>query len=200
MIKNLLFDLGGVIMDIRRQNAVDALKRIGMSDADSFLGEYVQQGPFLALEAGDITPEEFRNQIRSHIGTPVSDEQIDDAFTQFLIGIPIHRLDALERLHANYRIYMLSNTNSIMWNRFIVNEFEKCGHNIDYYFDGIVTSYEAKCVKPGRKIFETVVERFGIKPEETLFFDDSCKNIEAAREMGFNTAHVEPGAEFINLI
>ena len=200
MVKNLLFALGGVIMNIRRQNAVDALIKIGMADADSFLGDYSQQGPFLKLEEGAISESEFRNEIRVLIPVDVTDEQIDDAFCHFLLGIPKYRLDALENLHKSYKIYMLSNTNSIMWNSVISDEFKKAGHDINYYFDGLVTSFEAKCVKPDAKIFNSVVENFNIKPEETIFFDDSQANIDAAAALGFKTAYVMPGTEFMDLI
>lgn len=200
MVKNLLFDLGGVIMNIRRQNAVDALIKIGMADADSFLGDYAQQGPFLKLEEGAISESEFRNEIRVLIPVDVTDEQIDDAFCHFLLGIPKYRLDALETLHKSYKIYMLSNTNSIMWNSVISDEFKKAGHDINYYFDGVVTSFDAKCVKPDAKIFNSVVENFNIKPEETIFFDDSQANIDAAAALGFKTAYVMPGTEFMDLI
>ncbi len=200
MVNNLLFDLGGVIMNIRRQNAVDALIKIGMADADSFLGDYAQQGPFLKLEEGAISESEFRNEIRVLIPVDVTDEQIDDAFCHFLLGIPKYRLDALENLHKSYKIYMLSNTNSIMWNSVISDEFKKAGHDINYYFDGVVTSFDAKCVKPDAKIFNSVVENFNIKPEETIFFDDSQANIDAAAALGFKTAYVMPGTEFMDLI
>lgn len=187
-------------MNIRRQNAVDALIKIGMADADSFLGDYAQQGPFLKLEEGAISESEFRNEIRVLIPVDVTDEQIDDAFCHFLLGIPKYRLDALETLHKSYKIYMLSNTNSIMWNSVISDEFKKAGHDINYYFDGVVTSFDAKCVKPDAKIFNSVVENFNIKPEETIFFDDSQANIDAAAALGFKTAYVMPGTEFMDLI
>ena len=111
----LLFDLGGVIMDIRRDNAVEALRALGMADADDFLGEYGQKGPFLTLEKGEITPGEFRDELRPMLRPGVSDAEIDAAFNRFLTGIPLERLRALERLHATHSIYMLSNTNPIMW-------------------------------------------------------------------------------------
>ena len=200
MVKNLLFDLGGVIMNIRRQNAVDALVKIGMSDADSFLGDYAQQGPFLKLEEGKLSEGEFRAEIRALIPNPVTDAQIDDAFCQFLLGIPEYRLEALERLHKKYKIYMLSNTNPIMWNSVISEEFKKLGRDMNYYFDGIVTSFEAGCAKPDAEIFHAVVRNFGIKPEETIFFDDSQTNIDAAAALGFGTVYVGPDCDFVDLI
>lgn len=200
MIKNLLFDLGGVIMDIRRLNCVKSFERIGMTDADSFLGEYAQKGPFLLLEEGAITPEQFRNEVRKLIKGDVTDEQIDSAFCDFLIGIPRHRLETLRELKTRYGIYMLSNTNPIMWHSRIAEEFRQEGFDINYYFDEIVTSFEARSIKPDRLIFETVITKCGINPEETLFLDDSQKNLDAATQLGFKTALVTPGSEFINLI
>ena len=200
MIKNLLCDLGGVIMDIRRLNCVASFERLGMKDADSFLGEYSQKGPFLQLEEGAISEAEFRTAVRQFIDGEVSDEQIDSAFCDFLVGIPKYRLEQLRELKKQYGIYMLSNTNSIMWHSRIAEDFRQEGLEREDYFDGIVTSYEAKSIKPDAKIFHTVVEKLGIKPEETLFLDDSQKNLDAAAELGFQTLLVTPGSEFFELL
>ena len=200
MIKNLLFDLGGVIMDIRRLNCVASFERLGMKDADSFLGEYSQKGPFLQLEEGAISEAEFRTAVRQFIDGEVSDEQIDSAFCDFLVGIPKYRLEQLRELKKQYGIYMLSNTNSIMWHSRIAEDFRQEGLEREDYFDGIVTSFEARSIKPDAKIFHTVVEKLGIKPEETLFLDDSQKNLDAAAELGFQTLLVTPGSEFFELL
>lgn len=200
MIKNLMFDLGGVIMEICRMNAVDALRDLGMTDADEYLGEYEQRGDFLALERGEITPEEFRDRLRRHIGrTDISDEAIDAAFSRFLTGIPVRRLRELEALHRHYNIYMLSNTNAIMWNGEIMSEFRKDGHDMDYYFDAVVPSFAVHAYKPEAAIFEAAGRICGIRPEETLFFDDSQRNVDAARALGFNAVLVPEGAEFTSL-
>ena len=127
MIKNLLFDLGGVIMDIRRLNCVASFERLGMKDADSFLGEYSQKGPFLQLEEGLINEAQFRDAVREYIDGEVTDEQIDKAFCDFLVGIPTYRLEQLRQLKKQYGIYMLSNTNPIMWHSRIAEEFRQEG-------------------------------------------------------------------------
>ena len=200
MIKNLLFDLGGVIMDIRRLNCVASFERLGMKNADSFLGEYSQKGPFLQLEEGAISEEEFRTAVRALIDGEVSDEQIDSAFCDFLVGIPKYRLEQLRQLKKSYNIYMLSNTNSIMWRSRIAEDFRQEGLEREDYFDGIVTSFEARSIKPNAKIFHTVVEKLGINPDETLFLDDSQKNLDAAAQLGFHTLLVTPGSEFFELL
>ena len=176
-IKNLLFDLGGVIMDIKRENCVRAFEALGMSGANELLGEYSQKGAFLLLEEGTITPEQFREEIRKNISGDVTDEDIDKAFCKFLLGIPPHRLGALEELRKHYKIYMLSNTNSIMVNSDIKHYFRVCGKELEDYFDGLVLSYEAKSIKPDLRIFEYAKSHLGIVPEETLFLDDSQKNL-----------------------
>ena len=201
MIKNLLFDLGGVIMDLDRDHCVRAFERLGMKDADDFLGVYGQKGAFLALESGKIDADEFHRQVRPMIDRPeVSDEEIDNAFNEFLVGIPVARLEALRALRKDYKIYLLSNTNPIMINSRIAEEFRKEGFEMADYFDGIFTSYEAGCCKPGKEIFDYNEREGHIKPDETLFFDDSQANVDAARSYGFNAVLVKPGDEFKNLL
>lgn len=198
-----MFDLGGVIMDIRRENAVEALTKLGMEDADRLLGNYGQHGIFLKLEEGTVSVDEFHDEVRKFFPEgrqDITDKQIDDAFMKFLIGIPVHRLRTLERLHKSYGIYLLSNTNIIMWNGEIKKAFEEDGHDINYYFDGIVTSFEAHYNKPDDGIFEYAIKTLGIDPRETLFLDDSTKNLEASEKFGFQTLHVSTDSEFENLL
>lgn len=189
-IKNLLFDLGGVIMQIDRKRCEAAFRSLGFEDVGDYLGDYGQKGAFAALEAGEITAGEFRAAIRRHIAHEVSDREIDAAFEAFLIGIPLERLHELEELRKHYNIYLLSNTNPIMWNGFIAESFREDGKDIGRYFDGMVTSFEARCMKPSPKIFSYCSEKLGIEPGETLFFDDSEANCEAARRCGFHAARV----------
>jgi putative hydrolase of the HAD superfamily len=197
----LLFDLGGVIVDIRRQNCIEAFQRLGFQDIAQFLGDYGQQGPFLLVEEGAISPDEFRNIIRRHIPTSVTDQQIDDAFNAFIVGIPLHRLQALRRLRQDgHPTYVISNTNKIMWESSLKRAFEQEGLRCADYFDGIVTSFEAKCCKPAPGIFNQVVERFHINPAETIFFDDSLDNCKAAEALGFKAVHVPEGTEFTDLL
>lgn len=200
MIKNLLFDLGGVIMDIEKERCVAAFEELGLRDARSYFGDFSQQGPFMRLEQGTISPDEFHTALRTGLPEGVSDEAIDRAFCKFLTGIPAHRLDELRRLRRSYRVYMLSNTNPIMWKSKIRDDFGQQGLTREDYFDGIVTSFEAKALKPDRAIFDYACRKLGIRPEETLFIDDSQANLDAAAALGFRTALAAPHTEFIQVI
>lgn len=200
MTKNLLFDLGGVIMDIDRNRAVKAFSDLGMADADSFFDPYVQRGLFLQLEQGAITPGQFRTQVRPRFSRYVTDAEMDSALQKFLIGIPAERLERLCRLRAaGHGVYLLSNTNAIMWNGMIADEFRKLGGDVNDYFDGIVTSFEVKMCKPDPRIFEYTVKKTGIVPADTTFYDDGEANVEAARRCGFKAVRVTPTDDFMSL-
>lgn len=201
MPKNLLFDLGGVIVDICRENCVDAFIGLGLQDADKYFGLYAQTGIFMAIEDGSATKEEFRDFLRPLLSEGTTDAQIDEAFQKFIIGVPRHRLEALRQLRdQGYKIYLLSNTNPIMWSGVLAREFTAEGMCREDYFDGMVTSFEAKCAKPDPKIFRYTIEKLGIDPSDTLFFDDGLVNVEAARAEGFQAVHVLPNTEFTDYL
>ena len=198
-IKNLLFDLGGVIMDIDRERCVRSFERLGLRDASSYFGDYGQQGPFEAIEKGTIGVDEFHRVLRDVL-PGVDDGQIDRAFNAFLVGIPARRLEWLRELRGRYGIYLLSNTNAVMWDSRIASAFRAECREREDYFDGMVMSFEAKALKPGAEIFRYACDKLGIRPEETLFLDDSLANVEAARALGFAGAQVPPGVEFMDIL
>ena len=187
-------------MDLKREDCVRAFEALGMQNAENVFGEYSQTGAFLALEEGAISVGEFHDEVKTMLPAGVSDEQIDEAFGRFLVGIPMHRLKALEELCKNFNIYLLSNTNPIHIHGRIAKYFAIDGKKIEDYFDGLVLSYEAKAAKPNRAIFEYAISHLNIEAEETLFIDDSQKNLDAASQLGFGVARVKPGEEFMNVL
>ena len=201
-IKNLLFDLGGVIMDIEKDRCVEAFRQLGLENPDRFFGEYGQGGCFGQLESGQISADEWRQQVRGLIGkNDITDKEIDSAFMAFLIDIPTKRLENLLELKKKYGIYLLSNTNPVMWNSFIADRFRQIqGLDINDYFDGVVTSFEAKSLKPSPEIFEYTARTLHIDPAETVFSDHSLQNCQSAAALGWGTVHVAAGNEFIDLI
>ncbi len=199
-IKNLLFDMGGVIVDLDRNRCLQALLDIGLEDADNLIGLYIQEGVFADLEAGQISAADFRAEVHKDLPPEVTDEQLDAAFSSFIVGIPRRRLECLRQLRKRYGVYLLSNTNPIMYEGILAELFKQEGLTVDDYFDGITVSYKAGCSKPYRGIFDYAVETMGIVPEETLFLDDGPDNIEAARQLGFNALLVPPGTEFEDLL
>lgn len=191
-MKNIIFDLGGVVIDLKRQNAADALEALGITDAPELLGEYEQKGPFLLLEQGLTTTADFYDKILPRCRPGTSCTEIRDAFEKFLVAIPIERLQALKELRAKgFRLFVLSNTNPLMFNHWIDLAFRQEGLSINDYFDGVVTSFQEKMCKPDPEIFRHVVDRYGLDPAETLMLDDSAKNCESARSIGLNALQID---------
>lgn len=189
-------------MDIRRSDCIAAFRRLGMEHPEQFLGEYVQGGPFRGIEDGSLDAPRFRDQLRPYLREGVTDREIDSAFEAFLVGIPGHRLEALRRLRERgYRVCLLSNTNPIMWEGKISDEFRKLGESgPEAYFDTMIRSYRVGVMKPDPEIFRIAARECGIEPDETLFLDDSSANLQAAAKEGFATLLVGPGQEFESLL
>lgn len=192
----LVFDLGGVLINLNKQACVDAFRALGFDDVEKYLGEYEQQGIFGQLEAGDISPAKFRDGVRSAMGKSVSDEEIDRAFNAFLLDLPLYKLEMLRQLKSNYRILMLSNTNAIMFDYICDTAFRQEGLTVHDYFDEIYVSHEMGCTKPHACIFEQLIAKSGITPSRTLYVEDSAANLAAATPFGFQTLLVQPCEDF----
>lgn len=192
-IKNVIFDLGGVVIDLDRNKAVEALEGLGIKDAGDLLGLYKQEGTFLKLEKGEIDAAEFYDELLAKCPPGTTTVQIRDAFEKFLIGLPVVRLSMLANLRLNgYKVFALSNTNPVMYNHWIDRAFRQEGLDITYYFDGIVTSFQDHCCKPDSKIFRNLLLKYDLNPAESLMLDDSEANCKAAEASGMKAICVKP--------
>lgn len=190
-IQNIIFDLGGVVIDLDRDRAVRALQALGLKEADEMLGLYGQQEPFLGLETGQLSTADFFDLMREKMNPGVTDSMITSAFNEFLVDLPVERLKMLRRMRmAGFRIFVLSNTNPVMFNTWIDRAFRQEGGTVNDYFDGVVASYEELMCKPDVELFRTVIRRYGLNPSETLMLDDSDKNCRAAAEAGTHAFRV----------
>ncbi|MDE6650087.1 MAG: HAD family phosphatase [Muribaculaceae bacterium] len=184
-IRNVIFDLGGVVIDLDRDRAVHALEELGLNDVDDMLGLYGQKEPFYGLETGERSTADFFDLLRSRMKEGVTDTEITEAFNKFLVNLPSGRLKMLRRMReAGYRIFMLSNTNPVMYQTWIDRAFRQEGKTVNDYFDGIVVSFQELMCKPDVAIFQTLMRRYGLNPSETLMLDDSENNCNAAKEAG----------------
>lgn len=184
-IENVIFDLGGVVIDLDRDRAVKALEQLGLKEANEMLGLYGQKEPFYGLETGERPAGEFFDIMRAKMKPEVTDMQITEAFNKFLVELPEKRLEMLRRMRmAGYRIFMLSNTNPVMFHTWIDRAFRQEGGSVNDYFDGIVVSFQELTCKPDVTIFKNLMRRYGLNPSETLMLDDSEKNCQAAAEAG----------------
>lgn len=189
--KNIIFDLGGVVIDLQRDMAVRALDTLGIKEASHLLGEYGQKGPFLLLETGEMTDAELYDLLLPMCKPGTTCTDLRDAFEDFLEALPLERLETIRQLREEgFSLYVLSNTNPIMFHHWIDNAFRAEGKSINDYFDGIVVSYQEKTMKPDPQIFQNLVDRYHLNPEETLMLDDSEANCQSARSIGLSAIRI----------
>ena len=196
-IKNIVFDLGGVLIDLSHDQAVRRFEEIGVVDAAQLLDPYEQKGIFLEVENGTITADEYCQKLREHTGKDLSYEEIKHAWLGFIVDVPPYKLDYLLKLRERYNVYLLSNTNPIIqegWAR--TDQFSAAGRPIGDYFDKMYTSYEVGVTKPDRKIFDYMIADSGLIPSETLFVDDAKSNVEVGRSFGFQTYQPANGEDW----
>lgn len=188
MIKNIVFDLGGVIMTIDHAEALRRFKALGLADAERQLDPYTQTGIFGDVEEGKITADEFRRELGRMVGRELSFEECKHAWLGYRKEVPARNLDLLKRLRAEgYRLVLLSNTNPFMMDWGLSPAFDGKGGSLGDYFDALYMSFRIGVMKPDPAFFKHVLGKEGIRPEESVFVDDGPRNIEAARALGFNT-------------
>lgn len=199
---NVVFDLGGVILDIDRDACVAALDALGLEDAASMLDLYKQSGSFLALEEGRMSAAEFFDELRGKCTrADVKDAEICRALGLFITALPVSRLQALRNLRASgKRVFALSNTNPVMYPTVIAALFRQEGLEIDDYFDGQILSFREQVCKPDAAIYRRLLNRYKLDPARTIFIDDSAKNCEAAEAEGIAAALLPAGAEFMDVL
>lgn len=184
-VKNILFDFGGVIVGLNKQNALNRFKEIGFKEIEEYLGEFRQKGIFLDYELGTIDRDGFLKEFRRIGNNEATMEEIDSAWMAFLLDIPAYKYQLIKDLRKKYNVYLLSNTNPSVMKWAQSTDFSPEGKTISEYFDKCYLSYELGHAKPDREIFDLIVKDSGMNPEETLFFDDGPANIEMAKELGF---------------
>lgn len=199
-IKNIIFDWGGVLIDLDMANCIKAFDEIGISDFRHLLTNAEESGIFKAYELGNCTTEEFRDGIRKLANRPISDTEIDYVWNAMVKTIPDEKLQLLCELKKKYAVYLLSNTNQLHWEYASNRVFRYEGMKRDDFFDKIFLSFQMHLAKPNPEIFAKALDEANIKPEETLFIDDSLANCEAAASVNLNTAHYIIGTDLRNIL
>jgi len=175
-IKNIVFDLGGIFIEIHFSKTQNAFTSLGVANWSQFYTQNTASDLFENLETGKITPEEFYEGFRKETGVNLTDEQIRDAWCAMLGTFPAERLQWLKEMSKRYNIYLYSNTNLIHYIAF-QKIFRECTgeQNFDDYFIKAHYSHELGLRKPYPKSFEKLLEIENLKANETLFIDDTAK-------------------------
>jgi putative hydrolase of the HAD superfamily len=191
-IQNLIFDLGGVILDLHFDRTHAAFARAGNCSVEEIRAMMDKSSFFNDYEKGLLTDDEFRSAIRKVLKSNLSDDEIDAAWTAMLGEIPMNRLELLRRLRGKYRVFLLSNTNGIhlpYLNKIVKTVSGEPG--LGSFFEKAYYSHVLKMRKPDKEVYEHVLKQHQLVPEFTLFLDDNLPNLQGAAETGIKTFHVQ---------
>jgi putative hydrolase of the HAD superfamily len=192
-IKNIIFDLGGVLLDIDTGKTNDAFEKLGIKDFKNNYSLHKADTLFDDLEMGKLSDASFYEGIRSISKISLTDTEIKNAWNALLLDFRTQSLQCLEAIAGKYKLYLLSNTNSIHHIAFSQSFTKQTGkQNFDDYFTKAYYSHQVGLRKPGKEIYDFVLQDAGIIAAETLFIDDLLKNIEGAALQGIHTHHLQP--------
>ena len=195
MIKAIVFDLGGVLIDLDIERCKKAFREdLGYSDIDEILDACHQKGFYSDLEEGKISEDEFRSLILAQSRPDAGAEDVDRAMWALLTGVEPYKIGLLRELAGRYDLYLLSNNNSISMCR-CREIFSDAGLPMDEAFKALFISYQMKMLKPSPAIYGSMIASLGLRPEEILFIDDSEANVKAASKAGINTLPYVPGTD-----
>ena len=203
-VKNIIFDLGGVLINLDYQLTRKAFENLGVANFNDLYTQHHANPLFEQLEVGAIEPEAFYEALRVATGLTLTNSQIETAWNAMLLDFPVDRLEWLSQIKNKYNIYLFSNTNAIHYNSFI-NIYRKVAPqlgldiNFEHFFKKAYYSHTLGQRKPEVAAFEAVIQDAKLDPTQTLFVDDTLLNIEGAQKAGLQTIFLCGGVTVLEL-
>ena len=198
-VKNIIFDLGGVLLNLDVPKTSEAFKALGLTHIDELFRIGFATSFFRDYEMGTISDELFVQKARELAAPGTTKEQIIAAWNDMLLDFPAERVEFLKKLQSKYRLYLFSNTNQIHLLHFHKAYREVYGSEMDNLFIKAYYSHLIKLRKPDVVAFEYVIKDSGVNAEETLFIDDALVNVEGARKAGLQGLHLTDGKTILDL-
>lgn len=200
MIRNIIFDFGGVLYDIRYQNIPEAFERCGLHNFEEIYSKQHQNDVMDQYEEGLISTEALRTYIHSLTDSTLTDQQIDDCWNAILLGFPTRHEEMLRKVSQQYNLYLFSNTNQLNYEQFRAAMREQFGFDIfDKYFQRCYFSQLMHIRKPKEEGFRKIIAENNLVPADTLFIDDSPQHLVGARACGLQTIHLQDGIDVTEL-
>lgn len=188
IVKNIVFDLGGVLLNLDFEKSFAAFEALGVTDFQAHFRQTHSNPLFAKLETGHIAQADFYAAFRLETGIAASDEEIALAWNSMLLDFREASVAYLASLKGRYRLFLLSNTNQIHLEAFRQTYHQQFGvANFDDHFEKAWYSHEMGLRKPGVEIYEELARRHNLLPQETLFIDDTLPNIEGAKLANWQT-------------
>lgn len=183
-IETIIFDFGGVILDIDPQLTYNEFAKYGpKSFEDKDIKDIVRK-----FEKGILTPEVFRKMMCEALSIKISDSQFDEAWNALLFDIPRERIEVIEQVKNHYTTLLLSNSNEIHYDLYVRDLQLRFGYReFDELFHKAYFSFDMHLAKPDPDVFEFIINQHELKPERTLFIDDLPENLTVAKSLGLKT-------------
>ena len=197
--KNIIFDLGGVLLNLDIPKTTLAFEQLGAPEFKSLFGLGRAESLLKAYEVGHINDDEFITDLQQLTGGKGRDEVVH-AWNAMLLDFPKERIQLLAELRKKYDLYLFSNTNAIHLSAFAKTFSDTFnGASLDGEFSKAWYSHLIKLRKPDVAAFEFIIKDGGLNPAESVFIDDALVNVEGARKAGLNGIHLEPGKTILDL-
>jgi epoxide hydrolase-like predicted phosphatase len=190
-VKNIIFDLGGVIMNIDFKKTEEAFAALGFPDFSQYMTQYHITPFFSAYELGEIDNAAFIRGVQQIASKPIADHKIIQAWNALLLDFPAENIALLENIKKEYRIFLLSNTNALHHDAFQQTLQELTGKRLEDIFEKVYFSHSVHLRKPHADIYRLVLDENKLDPSETLFIDDTASNFSGAEEAGIQTFHLK---------
>ena len=199
--ENIIFDLGGVLLNIDYHKTEAAFNELGFSQFTKMYSQYSANPLFEHLETGLVSNEDFYGELIKMSEGTINERQINQAWNAMLLDFREPSLAFLKELGKRHQLFLLSNTNAIHHEAFMkIFDAEIGESSFDSYFLKAYYSHLLGLRKPNKDIFEFILEDSNLKPGQTLFIDDSYNNIDTARSLGFMTHLLLPGEKIEELL
>jgi putative hydrolase of the HAD superfamily len=191
-IKNIIFDFGGVVINLDIKLSIDEFKKLGIPDFEKFYTQHRQELWFHKFDRGRINGDQFVKEIKKHLPCTITDKQIIDAWNKMLLDFPATHAELLRKIKTRYRTFLLSNTNDLHIDYYSGLLEKWYGiKDMSSFFEKEYYSYRIGRRKPDPETFQFVLEENQLKPEETLFIDDTLQHVEGARKCGIRAYHLQ---------
>lgn len=195
-VKAVIFDLGGVILNINYQKTIEAFEKLGIKKAEKLYNQFDQEKLFDAYETGDLSSESFVTEIQKRLDKTVPKEAVVKAWNTMIGDFPSHKLDFINDLCKKIPCFLLSNTNELHLKK-VQEVLQKSTYNsLDQLFEKCFYSHLIGKRKPHPETFQWVLKKMLFKADEVLFIDDSPQHIAGAKEAGLKTLFFEKETTF----
>ncbi len=195
----LIFDFGGVILNIDFSLTYEAFRKLGVFSPQKFTVESQRINLFIEFEKGNLSPQQFRNEIRRNSGFPISDQDIDEAWNALLLDTKMEKLSLLKALGSRIPLYLLSNSNQIHYDHYISYIQSEFQVDFEKLFQKAYFSFRMQLIKPEPKIYQYLIDAHNLNPKRTLFIDDTLENMENAQKVGLQTHWLREGEDICSL-